>query len=43
MTAPNKFLKKNEIWFSYSFIFCPACGTKLPSNLVDEWMEILKN
>ena len=43
MTVPNKFLKKNEIWFSYPFIFCPACGTKLPSGLVEQWMEILKN
>jgi len=43
MTAPQYLLRNNEIWVGFPASFCPACGTKLPSNLVDEWMEILKN
>jgi len=44
ITAPKSLNKKFKGgWPCYPVSFCPACGTNLPSDLIEEWMEILKN
>lgn len=42
MSAPVSFIKKNVVWPSYVVKFCPYCGTKLPDDLVEKWMDILE-
>ena len=42
MSAPVSLVKKNVVWPCYVVNFCPYCGTKLPSDLVEERMEVLE-
>jgi hypothetical protein len=42
ISAPNYFLKRNEVWIGFSVSFCPFCGAKLPNDLVEERMDILE-
>ena len=42
ISAPDSLLKKNEIWVGYRVIFCPFCGTKLPSSLAQKRLEVLE-
>jgi uncharacterized protein DUF6980 len=43
MSAPKSLIEKNVVWPCYKVHYCPYCGTQLPKDLVDEWMNILEN
>ncbi len=42
LTIPKYYSKKNHIHQRVWIEFCPLCGTKLPSTLRDEWIELVK-
>lgn len=41
-SAPQSFLKRNEVWIGYGFKYCPFCRKRLPKDLVEKRMDILE-
>ncbi len=42
LMVPDHLLKQYEIHVNFRIQFCPMCGTKLPADLIDEWMAIIE-
>lgn len=43
LTIPQYYLQPNELCISFYIMHCPWCGKQLPSNLADEWSEIVRS
>lgn len=42
ISMPRSAAKENEVWPCYKVNYCPYCGTHLPNDLVEKWMNVLE-
>lgn len=42
ISTPEALVKKYEMYDCYRLNFCPACGIKVPENLIDAWYDVLQ-
>lgn len=42
LTIPQDYLSENEVCVSFTITHCPRCGAQLPSNLIEEWFNLIE-